>query len=107
MATSKYSVNDLVYLVESAKVGQIESYKVSSVYQGPDGIWYYYIGVGQRIPPISKTLTDRNTGKTGIDWELSESEITDICTALDLAEQYHTNQLNKIRALINSKCNAI
>lgn len=104
MAAPKFQVGDLVYFVESAKVGQIESYKLNAAHQDGDGSWYYFVGAPLRPPPTTATFGDRNTGKRGIDMGFAESELTDACTALGLAESYHVAQLAKVRALLASHC---
>jgi len=104
MSAPLFEIEDVVYLVESAKVGSIESYQISGVRQGPSGSWMYRISVAQRPPNGAPTYGDRNTLRRTLDFELSESELTTYCAALDLAEIAAMSNLAAIRSLKAAHC---
>lgn len=99
-----YKVNDVVYLIESAKVGFVESYRVSEVRQDSTGAWLYKISVNPRAPIGGPTFGDRLTLKTSLDFELRESELCDYCTALNFALIAARAQVIRLEALKSTHC---
>ena len=103
MSAPVYQVNDVVYLIESAKVGFIESYQVSGVRQAASGAWLYKISVPSR-PGRNATFGDRITLRTEIDFELAEAELTTYCEAVDFAIVFVTNNLAYLQSLKTAHC---
>lgn len=104
MANPKFNVDEVVYLTESAKVGSIESYKVSGVRQDPSGAWLYRISIPRRPPNSNMTYGDRNALRRDLDFELSEDELTTFCNAVEIALVAAENNANRIRRLKDTYC---
>ena len=104
MSNPVFAVNDIVYLVSSAKVGSIESYEVSGVRQDPTGAWYYQISVPQRPPNSNATFGDRINLRRSFDFELAESELCIYCEAIDFAVDVATETLANLTALQTAHC---
>ena len=104
MANPQFTIGDVVYLSESAKVGSLESYKIISLRQTPCGNWKYMISVPILPPTITGTMGDRVTRKQPIGFELEESVLCNLCTAVSLAEAYHTSQLSTISQIKSTYC---
>jgi hypothetical protein len=102
--SSKFEVDDVVYLVESAKLGFLESYKVKGIRQDSQGQWWYTFVVSQRSTTATATVGDSNTLKHQSRWELAEAELTTYCEALGSAEMYLQAQLDKVQLLRRSAC---
>lgn len=104
MSAPLYNIDDVIYLLESAKIGFIESYRISEVRQDSTGSWLYKISVSPRAPIGGPTYGDRLTLKTSMDFELRESELCDYCTAVDFALAAARAQVVKLEALKASHC---
>ena len=85
MSMPLFGIDDVVYLIESAKVAAIESYQVSGVRQDHSGVWFYIIAVPQRPPNSNMTYGDRITLRRDLSFELAESALCTYCEAIDLA----------------------
>ena len=103
MSIPKYVAGDIVYLIESAKVGFLESYQVAAVSMVVGNNWQYTIAVPARSPS-GATYGDRNQLKRGFDFQLDESELITYCEALTYAESYLQSQLTKIQSLKAAQC---
>jgi len=85
MATSPlFKLKDIVYLVESAALGELEAYRIGAIKQTVDGQWVYQIFIEQKAPR-EQTVGDRIDLKTTQELFFSESEFTDLCSAIDAA----------------------
>jgi len=104
MSTPRFQQHDIVYLSESAKVGFIESYEVSGIRQDASGRWMYLIMIPHRPSAGNATYGDRITLRQNVDFELSESELTTYCEAVDLALVAARSTLARIQALKNAQC---
>lgn len=67
--------------------------------------WVYTIALHPKTPVNAPHYGERRSMTNGAVIYFEECEFTDLCTALSLAETYHVNQLNAIRAKINTHCN--
>ncbi len=104
MSVPLFQVDDIIYLVESANVGSIESYQISEVRQGPTGVWFYKIAVPARPPTSTATVGDRITLHKSFDFELTESELTTYCDAIGLAVAAARTNLTRLLALQSAQC---
>jgi len=100
----RFSVGDIVYLVESAKLGSLESYTIAEVRQDLRGQAIYRIGIPARPPTALQTVGDRITLKRSFDFELSESELTDLCSAIEFAKAALERQLARINDISDKFC---
>lgn len=99
MSAPKWQIDDLVYLEASARIGFLESYKVSNVV-GSRGRWLYTINVDQK-PPAEPTIGDFiDIKKTRMLW-FDESELISFEEALYLVKHSLELKLNKVNVLIN------
>jgi len=99
MSTPRWQVDDLVYLEASARIGFLESYKVSNVVSNR-GRWIYTINIEQK-PPAETTVMDFNDLKnTRMLW-FGENELISFEDALYLVKHSLELKLNKVNALIN------
>ncbi len=104
MANPKFEVGATVYMVESAKLGSLESYTISESRQGLDKSWVYNIAIAAKTPSINSTVGDRITLKHSINFSLVESDLTDFCTAVGLAKGYLETQLERITRIESTYC---
>ncbi len=94
-----WGINDLVYLDTSARVGFLESYRVSNVVRSR-GRWLYTIGVKEK-PPAETTLGGMVDLKRSTDLWFDESELVGFHEALLLAQHSLQLKLNKIDSLLH------
>lgn len=108
MSSPKYVVDDVVYLAESAKIGAIESYRVSGVRQDATGEWLYKLSVPPRPPINITTIGDRITPhrSVSVDWEVSESELATYCEVLDIAISVLQANLDNLKAKRTAHCSS-
>jgi hypothetical protein len=86
MSLPIYQINDIVYLIESANLGFIESYRVSELRQDASGVWIYKIAVTARPGTLGQTYGDRITLQPfDADFELAESALCNYCDAISRA----------------------
>ena len=104
MSVPLFQVDDIIYLVESANVGSIESYQISEVRQDPTGVWFYKIAVPARPPTGTATVGDRITLHKSFDFELTESELTTYCDAINLAVAAAQARLTQLLAWQSTQC---
>jgi len=93
----KYNLNDLVYLDASARIGFLESYRVTNVVRNRNR-WVYTIDVEQN-PPAEPTIGGFNDIKKHRMLWFDESELIDFEEALLLAENALELKLNKVRQM--------
>lgn len=103
-----YNVGDTIYILESAKIGNLESYKVDGItWNQQSSGWLYIINI-KRSNDGSLTGRENALGfgdRPGTYTLLfSEQEIITYCLALTYAQAHHTRKLQAINALISSKC---
>lgn len=104
MSNPKFDIGDIIYLEESAKLGFLESYSISTVRQDADGTWIYSISVPMRPPHNNMTYGDRITLRNDIVFEIAESDIIDFCDAVDLAISTKQSELSKLQSLKSIQC---
>ena len=104
MSAPIWNIDDIVYLVESAKVGAIESYQVAQLRQDATGVWYYTIAVPLRPPNSNMTYGDRIGLRQNLDFELAESELCTYCEAVDLALASARANLARLEQLKSIHC---
>ena len=100
MATnSRWEIDDLVYLEVSARIGFLESYKVTNIIKSR-ARWLYTINVEQK-PPSEPTIGDFiDIKRTRMLW-FDESELINFEEALLLAKSSTENKLTKINNLLH------
>lgn len=103
MSNPEYNIGDVVYLIESAKVGSLESYTISSIRQDANGVWYYNIAMPSR-PVRATTVGDQNNLQHDVAISLTGDQLTDYCTAVETIETYFQMQLVRIQALKAARC---
>ena len=104
MSAPQFAIQDVVYLTESAKVGSLESYKVSQVRQDLSGVWKYTISVPPKPPLNGPTFGDRLSLKSSLDFELEESALCTYCEAIDLALAAATARVASLTQLKLAHC---
>jgi len=104
MATNPFfRVTDTIYLIESAKRGFIESYRIDEVRQDESGTWKYKFFVPSSPPNFNATYGDRITLKYNTEFELEESEVCSYCDAVDLAYAAAQQVVAKL-AILKQQC---
>lgn len=103
-----YAVGNTVYIVETAKIGNLESYKIDGiVWNDKISEWTYLINI-KRSNDSSLTGQENALGfgdRPGKYTLLfSEQEVADFCTAATYVQIHHTRKLAAINAMIASKC---
>lgn len=103
-----YSVGQTVYILESAKIGNLESYKVNGIVWNDKGSqWSYFINI-KRSNDTSLTGQENalGFGNTTGHYTLvfAESELVDFCSAATYVQLHHTRKLEAINAMIAAKC---
>jgi len=98
-ASPRYGISDLVYLEASARIGFLESYRVSNVVR-TRGRWLYTIGIEQKAP-AETTLGGMVDLKSSQTLWFDESELVDLHDALLLAKNSLQLKLNKVNQLIH------
>jgi len=93
-----YSQGDLVYLRDSAALGFLEAYIVSSIEHRADGQIVYRLATHLKPPAANMTVGDRNTGRVLNNLTLYESELCSYCEALAAAISNTEKQLAALQA---------
>jgi len=101
-AAPKFQIDEAVYLLSSAALGELEAYRVGAVQDRGIG-WVYQIFIDQR-PPHEWTLGDRIDLKEERNLFFHEDELITICEALDLAASAISNTLARIKFQIEEEC---
>lgn len=94
----KWSINDVVYLESSARIGFLESYKVTNIVRAR-GVWVYTIDVAQK-PPAEATVMDMVDLKSTRILYFDERELISFHDALLLVKASLTTKLTKTEQLI-------
>ncbi len=100
----KFNVDDIVFLQESAALGNLESYVIAGVTQLPNSAFMYQFAVPERPPVHVTTVGDRNNLRHAQDFELQEGELLTQCEAVDLGVTKLQQDLNKVQALQTTFC---
>jgi len=79
----KYRINDLVYLDSSARIGQLESYRVGAIHDKGIGKYIYQIFIEQR-PPAESTVASLNDLKFERELFFTETELLTGCEAMGI-----------------------
>ncbi len=104
MATGPlYKINDIVYLVESAVLGELEAYKIGAIQQATPGRWIYQIFIDKR-PPDTQTAEDRVDLKLTRQMFYDESELTTLCLAVNMALTNMERRINRSMLYYDAVC---
>lgn len=99
-----YRRGDVVYLLESALIGKLDAFKITSIKQVVDGRWVYEIDIAKK-PPHQATVGD--TYDVRID-ELTiaylESELVTLCEALNAIIDRLQRQVTSVADKIAGCC---
>lgn len=98
-----FKIRDVVYLVESAALGELEAYRIGAMRQKADGDWLYQIYIDQK-PPAEQTVGDRIDLKEPRELMFHESDLIDFCGALDIAITNVQSRVNRFSNLFDSEC---
>lgn len=103
-----HSVGQTVYLLETAKVGNLESYKIDGiVWNDKASQWNYLINI-KRSNDGSLTGQENALGFGDRPGQYTlvfgEGEVVDFCTAATYVQLHHTRKLEAINAMIAAKC---
>ena len=102
MATGPiFRIGDIVYLAESANLGELEAYKIGAVHQRTPGRWVYQIFIEQK-PPHEATIGGRIDLKSTLELFYEESELVTLCEAVDAALSNADTRTNKLQLSLNS-----
>ena len=101
-----YAVGDSIWILESAKIGNLETYKVDGIlWDDRTSQWTYLINLkrsgqttGQENALGFGTRPDRYS------LYFREEEILDFCTAAAMASSHYQRKKDAIDALIASRC---
>lgn len=105
-ATPKYNVDDVVYIRASAKIGFLESYRISGITQARKNKWSYQV---KFVPYSGNTATLGDaitaTGKLVVgEIYFAEEELLTLCEALDLQIENLNRRLAAAIAMRTSQC---
>jgi hypothetical protein len=95
----KYSINDVVYVESSARIGFLEAYKVTNIVRSR-GKWLYTINLFEK-PPAETTIADMIDIKRQRLLYFDESELVDFHEALLLVKNSLDLKRNKIQILLD------
>lgn len=98
----KYRIGDVVHSVESASLGELDAYRIGSISQKSPGVWVYRFYIEKR-PPDQQTVEDRIDLRTNWGLFYEESELTDVCTAVNLAILNVQARINRVSVQLQ-KC---
>lgn len=102
LSAPRFSPEDIIYLVSSAKLGWLESYQVTQV-RSVGSTYRYTILIKPQVPLNSlQTVGDRNNLSKSRIIELKEEDICTHCEALILARTYLENRLVEINTAIST-----
>jgi 2-keto-4-pentenoate hydratase len=104
VSTPAYTIDDVVYLKESAGIGFLEAMRVSGVQLNAGG-WVYSVSVAPAYPMRAGTYGDRRLLMTGTTIYYSEDELLQYCDALQLALNVARTRYETLLALSQAKCN--
>lgn len=79
-----YKINQVVYLNESAYLGELEAYKIGAIQQAQAGRWVYQIFIEKR-PPDAQTAEDRVDLRFPREMFFDEAELLTLCDAVNIA----------------------
>lgn len=103
MATGpKFKINDIVYLNESANLGELDAYRINAIQQAISGRWVYQFFIEKR-PPAGQTVEDRIDLKLPRQLFFDEAELLTLCEAVNIAllnVQHRMNVALNIKATI-------
>jgi len=106
MATKppKFSIDDTIYLRESAMLGFIESYKITGMhYETSSGQWIYHIAIKPRRESFT-TVMDMYQLVNKEELLLREDELVTFCEAVNLAIIETQRRLNQLLTMKSEKC---
>lgn len=95
----KWSVDNIVYIQASAKVGFLEAYKVSGIHR-IRGRWTYSIDIMQK-PPSEPSIGDMIDIKQERVMYFDENELIDFHEALLLVKNGLDSKRNKIQQMLD------
>lgn len=101
-----YKVGDSVYLLATAKIGNLESYKVDGIlWDDRTSQWAYVINLKRSASPTGQ----ENALGFGVRPDkytllFREEEVLDFCAAALLVQTHYTRKLEAINALIAARC---
>ena len=96
MATAPfYKINDIVYLAESANLGELDAFKIGAIHQANPGRWVYQIFIEKR-PPDSQTVEDRDDLRFPRQMFYEEAELLTLCQAVDTALHNLQHRMNNM-----------
>lgn len=104
MATApKFRINDIVYLNESANLGELESYRIGAIQQMTPGRWVYQIFIEKR-PPDGQTVEDRIDLRQPVELFFDEAELITLCEAVNIALHNVQFRMNNVLNALASDC---
>jgi hypothetical protein len=99
MSAPIFSLNEIVYLAESASLGELEAYRIGAIKQASADVWLYQIFIDQK-PPAEQTVGDRIDLKEPEELLFEESELIGLCSAVNTAIKNVEQRINKTQNLI-------
>lgn len=90
-----YRIGDIVYLNESANLGELEAYKIGAIQQAQPGRWVYQIFIEKR-PPDSQTVEDRDDLRFPHELFFDEVDLLTLCEANNIALNNVQNRINRL-----------
>lgn len=104
MATAPlYAIGDRVYLRESAGLGYLEAVYITGIATNNAGQWIYSYSAKPR-DVLSQTYGDRRSLVNGYTLYLTDYDVVDLCTALQLAIQSVQANLATLQNMQQTYC---
>lgn len=106
MNTPLYSIDDVVYLRESAGIGFIEAYSVAAVSYDVSGNVIYKLRTGVRPPNNPATIGELSSGLHFLPLLVLESQLVTYCEAVDMAIAVEELKLAELRRYKDANCSS-
>jgi len=105
MGAPRFKIGEVVYLVESAALGELEAYKIGGLRQTSPNTWVYQIYIEQK-PPAEQTVGDRIDLKESREMFYEESELFTLCEAVQTAINNVEIRINRTQFMLD-ECNGV
>jgi len=102
-ATPAYQIDDEVFLIASAKIGFLESYRITSIHSITANKFAYQINIREK-GPSETTVGDYINTKYSRILYFGEEELTDFCGAINLQVTNLQRRLADAQARQDSRC---
>ena len=98
-----YAINDIIYLIESAKLGFIESYRITGIeFNTNYSIWSYKCAISHKGPE-PYTVIDKYNLRRSETLEFTENQLCSAKSAIELAIINTKQRLRYLESLLSTR----